>query len=174
MKTKQIEMSSKQDILYRLAEVGIDETSTESGRRLVKDWYDLKLLGHLKLREANFGELVLDGFYFYHSDLQTAYLENASLKQTNFSRANLDHADLKGANLFKAYLSNADLTRADLRGANFESAYLVDSTLQGAYIKDAVFKDAQLKGVDLKKCNLSPNRLITRPSPYSLPLLTGD
>ena len=78
------------------------------------------------------------------ADFSLSIMEGVDLTAANLSAANLSRADLTAANFYKANLFNADLRGADLRGAELAYANLLNADLRGASITGADFSNAIL------------------------------
>lgn len=82
------------------------------------------------------------------SDLSSASLLYANLREANLKGANLNYAVLENAHLYRANLENAvlwraDLKGADLRGVNFRGAYLDKTNLSHALLLLTDLKDSE-------------------------------
>ena len=102
----------------------------------------------------------LDRGYFYHADLEHAWLPQASIIEAFLYAANLGSAQLGSA-----YLRNADLRGANLQGADLSGARLEHAKLEVAQdpngdnrrvtnLTGTIFRKAILVGVDLTEANL--------------------
>ncbi len=102
----------------------------------------------------------LDRGYFYHADLEQAWLPQASLIGAFLYTANLGGAQLVSADLINADLRGANLQKADLSGARLVYAKLeVAQDPNGdnrrvTNLTGAIFRKAILVGVDLTEANL--------------------
>ncbi len=146
-------------------------------------------LSYADLSRANLCKADLRGVSGLKSILIETNLNQASLKEANFSKALLSEASLRDANLSEANFSKADLSfatcvEANLNGANLGKAILIEANFRSAQLRAASLKgvrasrgnfggadlrDAGLSGAhltevdfikaDLSKCNLSQSTL---------------
>ncbi len=88
-------------------------------------------------------------------DLQDALLKEADFTGCRFRNAVLIGADLQGANLTSCDFQGADLSRADLRGAILRETLLRDASLSGADLSDTHgLLGGQLGGTNLAAAKL--------------------
>jgi len=102
----------------------------------------------------------LDSAYLEEADLKQAWIPQASMREADLRRAdlhkaNLHKADLRKANLHKANLSYADLrqtklTWASLGRANLHEADLSYADLHETYLRNADLRAAKLRNADLR------------------------
>ncbi len=95
-----------------------------------------------------------------HADLESAKLNGADLRRTNFTRAGLlaavlSRADGVQVNLSRAVLSDALLIRATLTDGNLTRADLFGATLTGATLTRATLIDANLAGASINRADLT-------------------
>jgi uncharacterized protein YjbI with pentapeptide repeats len=114
------------------------------------------------LSRAYLGLATLDGANFSGGvELDFAFLEGASLVNTNLNGANLSNGKLKLANLTDATLIGANLASADLTNTNFTGANLnnaqLDNNVQASMADfiNATLTNANLSGAFLEKTNFA-------------------
>jgi hypothetical protein len=96
------------------------------------------LLNEADLRQADFTRSNLSSGWLPGADLRGSKLNSATARQTDFSCADLSGADCSGADLTKASLVGARLVRANLEGA----------TLRGCYVYAVSAWNVRLDGAD--------------------------
>ena len=92
-----------------------------------------------KLREANLEGACLSLAHLEGSDLQSANLKDANLIVANLEGANLVGAQLKGANLSSANLAGAGLEGANLEGSDLSLAHLEGADFEAAIVNGETF-----------------------------------
>lgn len=105
-------------------------------------------LENADLREADFSRANVSWFQFDGSDMSGAILRNAVFECTNMERANLAGADLTGANM-----GGIDLRKANLTGATMDKAFLnktvmSDATVSGASVQSLRSRNSNVRRVD--------------------------
>lgn len=100
------------------------------------------------LREADFSRANVSWFQFNGSDMSGAILRNAVFECTNMERVNLAGADLTGANM-----GGIDLRKANLTGATMDKAFLnktvmSDATVSGASVQSLRSRNSNVRRVD--------------------------
>lgn len=100
------------------------------------------------LREADFSRANVSWFQFDGSDISDAILRNAVFECTNMERVNLAGADLTGANM-----GGIDLRKANLTGATMDKAFLnktvmSDATVSGASVQSLRSRNSNVRRVD--------------------------
>ena len=108
----------------------------------------------------NAANIILSKAYLENTDLNCAWLREATLEQTilkysDLSNAYLELANLSGANLEGAYLKNAYLYKTNLEGA-----YLENANLEGAYLESTKFSNANLNNTILRRAKLESADLL--------------
>jgi uncharacterized protein YjbI with pentapeptide repeats len=93
-------------------------------------------------------------------DLSGAELNQAALRNFDFSEVNLSTALLEGIDLTAADLTDANLTLSQLTGACLRDACLERAQLTGANLSSADLSDARLEGAVCYNCNLAGANLI--------------
>ncbi len=101
------------------------------------------------LRDANFSKANLRGI-----DFREARLQNANLRDAQLQGANLIKAKLQQANLYRAHLEGANLMSSDLQNTRFEEAFLSGANLIKAVLENANLRSADLSGANLSTANL--------------------
>lgn len=101
-------------------------------------------LENADLREADFSHAKVSWFQFNGADMSDAILRNAVFEYTNMERVNLAGADLTGANM-----GGIDLRKANLAGATMDKAFL-DRTV----MSDATVSGASVHGLRIRRGNV--------------------
>lgn len=101
-------------------------------------------LENADLREADFSRAKVSWFQFNGADMSDAILRNAVFECTNMERVNLAGADLTGANM-----GGIDLRKANLAGATMDKAFL-DRTV----MSDATVSGASVHGLRIRRGNV--------------------
>ena len=107
------------------------------------------------LEQINAKPKLLEGAYFYNSNLSGVSLKGVKLVETDFRGANLERCDFSGADLWQAKFEGAKLKGANfkeskLMEANFNNANLEETKLDGAKLKATNFRHANMQGISLK------------------------
>lgn len=105
-------------------------------------------LENADLREADFSHANVSWFQFNGADMSDAILRNAVFECTNMERVNLAGADLTGANM-----GGIDLRKANLTGATMDKAFLnktvmSDATISGASVQSLRSCNSNVRRVD--------------------------
>lgn len=105
-------------------------------------------LENADLREADFSHAKVSWFQFNGADMSDAILRNAVFECTNMERVNLAGADLTGTNM-----GGVDLRKANLTGATMDKAFLnktvmSDSTVSGASVQSLRSRNSNVRRVD--------------------------
>lgn len=105
-------------------------------------------LENADLREADFSHAKVSWFQFNGADMSDAILRNAVFECTNMERVNLAGADLTGANM-----GGIDLRKANLAGATMDKAFLnrtvmSDATVSGASVHGLRIRRGNVRRVD--------------------------
>lgn len=105
-------------------------------------------LENADLREADFSRAKVSWFQFNGADMSDAILRNAVFECTNMERVNLAGADLTGANM-----GGIDLRKANLTGATMDKAFLnktvmSDATVSGASVQSLRSRNSNVRRVD--------------------------
>lgn len=105
-------------------------------------------LENADLREADFSRAKVSWFQFDGSDMSDAILRNAVFECTNMEGVNLAGADLTGANM-----GGIDLRKANLTGATMDKAFLnktvmSDATVSGASVQSLRSRNSNVRRVD--------------------------
>lgn len=105
-------------------------------------------LENADLREADFSRAKVSWFQFNGGDISDAILRNAVFECTNMERVNLAGADLTGANM-----GGIDLRKANLTGATMDKAFLnktvmSDATVSGASVQSLRSRNSNVRRVD--------------------------
>lgn len=105
-------------------------------------------LENADLREADFSHAKVSWFQFNGADMSDAILRNAVFECTNMERVNLAGADLTGANM-----GGVDLRKVNLTGATMDKAFLnktvmSDSTVSGASVQSLRSRNSNVRRVD--------------------------
>lgn len=101
-------------------------------------------LENADLREADFSRAKVSWFQFNGADMSDAILRNAVFEYTNMERVNLAGADLTGANM-----GGIDLRKVNLTGATMDKAFL-DRTV----MSDATVSGASVHGLRIRRGNV--------------------
>lgn len=101
-------------------------------------------LENADLREADFSRAKVSWFQFNGADMSDAILRNAVFEYTNMERVNLAGADLTGANM-----GGIDLRKANLAGATMDKAFL-----DGTVMSDATVSGASVHGLRIRRGNV--------------------
>lgn len=101
-------------------------------------------LENADLREADFSHANVSWFQFNGADMSDAILRNAVFECTNMERVNLAGADLTGANI-----RGIDLRKANLTGATMDKAFL-DRTV----MSDATVDKTSVQGLHIRRGNV--------------------
>lgn len=101
-------------------------------------------LENADLREADFSHANVSWFQFNGADMSDAILRNAVFECTNMERVNLAGADLTGANM-----GGIDLRKANLTGATMDKAFL-DRTV----MSDATVDKTSVQGLHIRRGNV--------------------
>lgn len=105
-------------------------------------------LENADLREADFSRAKVSWFQFNGADMSDAILRNAVFECTNMERVNLAGADLTGVNM-----GGIDLRKANLTGATMDKAFLnktvmSDATVSGASVQSLRSRNSNVRRVD--------------------------
>lgn len=105
-------------------------------------------LENADLREADFSRAKVSWFQFNGADMSDAILRNAVFECTNMERVNLAGADLTGANM-----GGIDLRKVNLTGATMDKAFLnrtvmSDATVSGASVHGLRIRRGNVRRVD--------------------------
>lgn len=105
-------------------------------------------LENADLREADFSRAKVSWFQFNEADMSDAILRNAVFECTNMERVNLAGADLTGANM-----GGIDLRKVNLTGATMDKAFLnrtvmSDATVSGASVQSLRSRNSNVRRVD--------------------------
>lgn len=105
-------------------------------------------LENADLREADFSRAKVSWFQFNGADMSDAILRNAVFECTNMKRVNLAGADLTGANM-----GGIDLRKVNLTGATMDKAFLnktvmSDATVSGASVQSLRSRNSNVRRVD--------------------------
>ena len=105
-------------------------------------------LENADLREADFSRAKVSWFQFNGADMSDAILRNAVFECTNMERVNLAGADLTGANM-----GGIDLRKVNLTGATMDKAFLnktvmSDATVSGASVQSLRSRNSNVRRVD--------------------------
>lgn len=101
-------------------------------------------LENADLREADFSHAKVSWFQFNGADMSDAILRNAVFECTNMERVNLAGADLTGANM-----GGIDLRKANLAGATMDKAFLNRTVMS-----DATVSGASVHGLRIRRGNV--------------------
>lgn len=101
-------------------------------------------LENADLREADFSRAKVSWFQFNGADMSDAILRNAVFECTNMERVNLAGADLTGANM-----GGIDLRKVNLTGATMDKAFL-----NGTVMSDATVSGASVHGLRIRRGNV--------------------
>lgn len=105
-------------------------------------------LENADLREADFSRAKVSWFQFNGANMSDAILRNAVFECTNMERVNLAGADLTGANM-----GGIDLRKVNLTGATMDKAFLnktvmSDATVSGASVQSLRSRNSNVRRVD--------------------------
>ena len=105
-------------------------------------------LENADLREADFSRANVSWFQFNGADMSGAILRNAVFECTNMEGVNLAGADLTGANM-----GGIDLRKVNLTGATMDKAFLnktvmSDATVSGASVQSLRSRNSNVRRVD--------------------------
>ena len=105
-------------------------------------------LENADLREADFSRAKVSWFQFNGADMSDAILRNAVFECTNMERVNLAGADLTGVNM-----GGIDLRKVNLTGATMDKAFLnrtvmSDATVSGASVQSLRSRNSNVRRVD--------------------------
>lgn len=108
-------------------------------------------LENADLREADFSRAKVSWFQFNGADMSDAILRNAVFECTNMERVNLAGADLTGANM-----GGVDLRKVNLTGATMDKAFLnktvmSDATVSGASVQSLRSRNSNVRRVDFSQ-----------------------
>lgn len=115
----------RQDVLQAYAQ----------GQRDFQGWY---LVG------ADFDGVSLPNTSFIGANLSHAYIHNANLQGSDFSKAQVDSAQITDTNLSEATFSSADLSYTKLHTVNLQNA-----NLESALAEDTAFVRVDFRGAKL-------------------------
>lgn len=101
-------------------------------------------LENADLREADFSHAKVSWFQFNGADMSDAILRNAVFECTNMERVNLAGADLTGANM-----GGIDLRKANLTGATMDKAFLNKTVMS-----DATVDKTSVQGLHIRRGNV--------------------
>lgn len=105
-------------------------------------------LENADLREADFSHANVSWFQFNGSDMSDAILRNAVFECTNMERVNLAGADLTGANMGGIDLRKANLTGATMDRAFLNKTVMSDATISGASVQSLRSRNSNVRRVD--------------------------
>lgn len=105
-------------------------------------------LENADLREADFSHAKVSWFQFNGSDMSDAILRNAVFECTNMERVNLAGADLTGANMGGIDLRKANLTGATMDRAFLNKTVMSDATISGASVQSLRSRNSNVRRVD--------------------------
>lgn len=100
------------------------------------------------LREADFSRANVSWFQFDGSDMSGAILRNAVFECTNMEGVNLAGADATGANLGGIDLREADLTGAVMDKAFLDRTVMADATVDGTSVHGLRIRRGNVRRVD--------------------------
>lgn len=100
------------------------------------------------LREADFSHANVSWFQFNGADMSDAILRNAVFECTNMKGVNLAGADLTGANMGGIDLRKANLTGATMDRAFLDRTVMSDVTVSGASVQSLRFRNSNVRRVD--------------------------
>jgi len=119
------------------------------------------------LRGADLSRLSFPGVRFTGAWLDSASLRETNLERANFLHAKLKMADLTGANLHLADFEATNAQDADFSEATSDGANLKDTQCQGADFHDASIDGVMLAGTHFEGADLRN----TRGVPHMFPIL---
>ena len=105
-------------------------------------------LENADLREADFSRAKVSWFQFNGADMSDAILRNAVFECTNMERVNLAGADLTGANMRGIDLRKANLTGATMDKAFLNKTVMSDATVSGASVQSLRSRNSNVRRVD--------------------------
>lgn len=105
-------------------------------------------LENADLREADFSRAKISWFQFNGADMSDAILRNAVFECTNMKRVNLAGADLTGANMGGIDLRKANLTGATMDRAFLDRTVMSDATVSGASVQSLRSRNSNVRRVD--------------------------
>lgn len=105
-------------------------------------------LENADLREADFSRAKVSWFQFNGADMSDAILRNAVFECTNMERVNLAGADLTGANMGGIDLRKANLTGATMDRAFLDRTVMSDATVSGASVHGLRIRRGNVRRVD--------------------------
>lgn len=105
-------------------------------------------LENADLREADFSHAKVSWFQFNGADMSDAILRNAVFEYTNMERVNLAGADLTGANMGGIDLRKANLTGAAMDKAFLDRTVMSDATVSGASVHGLRIRRGNVRRVD--------------------------
>lgn len=105
-------------------------------------------LENADLREADFSRAKISWFQFNGADMSDAILRNAVFECTNMKRVNLAGADLTGANMRGIDLRKANLTGATMDRAFLDRTVMSDATVSGASVQSLRSRNSNVRRVD--------------------------
>lgn len=105
-------------------------------------------LENADLREADFSHANVSWFQFNGADMSDAILRNAVFECTNMERVNLAGADLTGANMGGIDLRKANLTGATMDRAFLNKTVMSDATISGASVQSLRSRNSNVRRVD--------------------------
>lgn len=105
-------------------------------------------LENADLREADFSHANVSWFQFNGADMSDAILRNAVFECTNMERVNLAGADLTGANMGGIDLRKANLTGATMDRAFLDRTVMSDVTVSGASVQSLRSRNSNVRRVD--------------------------
>lgn len=100
------------------------------------------------LREADFSRANVSWFQFDGSDMSGAILRNAVFECTNMEGVNLAGADATGANLDGIDLREANLTGAAMDKASLDRTVMADATVDGTSVHGLRIRRGNVRRVD--------------------------
>lgn len=105
-------------------------------------------LENADLREADFSRAKVSWFQFNGADMSDAILRNAVFECTNMERVNLAGADLTGANMGGIDLRKVNLTGATMDKAFLDRTVMSDATVSGASVQSLRSRNSNVRRVD--------------------------
>lgn len=105
-------------------------------------------LENADLREADFSHAKVSWFQFNGADISDAILRNAVFECTNMERVNLAGADLTGANMGGIDLRKANLTGAAMDRAFLDRTVMADATVGGTSVHGLRVRRGNVRRVD--------------------------